>query len=319
MSFVLDGSAPAAAQAVVAPDGAAGRGSDFEIAVYYFPNYHVDPRNSAVHGAGWTEWELVKTARPRFPGHVQPKIPTWGYLDESQPEVMAQKIDAAADHGVDQFIFDWYYYEDGPFLNRCLDEGYLRAANNGRVGFALMWANHDWKNIHPVRVSEGVANAPVLYPGAVSEAKFDEIADLVVSKYFTHPGYWKIDGAPYFSFYELATFVRGVGGVENAALALRRFEAKAVRAGFPGIHLNAELESIGDLPRHFRELGIDSVTNYNWASWGEQEFPKADYEQAIGVAKGVWAECEAKYDVEFIPDVTTARDNSPRALRPTCL
>jgi hypothetical protein len=27
---------------------------------------------------------------------------------------MAQKIAAAADHGIDAFIFDWYYYDDGP-------------------------------------------------------------------------------------------------------------------------------------------------------------------------------------------------------------
>jgi len=29
-----------------------------------------------------------------------------------------QKIDAAADHGIDAFIFDWYYYNDGLFLQR---------------------------------------------------------------------------------------------------------------------------------------------------------------------------------------------------------
>ena len=38
----------------------------YEIGVYYFPNYHIDARNEAVHGAQWTEWELVKQAQPRF-------------------------------------------------------------------------------------------------------------------------------------------------------------------------------------------------------------------------------------------------------------
>lgn len=46
--------------------------------VYYFPNCHVDPRNEAIHGKGWTEWELMKQAHPRFEGHDQPKIPLWG-------------------------------------------------------------------------------------------------------------------------------------------------------------------------------------------------------------------------------------------------
>ena len=30
------------------------------VGCYYFPNYHVDPRNEKVHGPGWTEWQLVK-------------------------------------------------------------------------------------------------------------------------------------------------------------------------------------------------------------------------------------------------------------------
>jgi len=56
---------------------------------------------------------------------------------------MAQKIKAAADHGIDVFLFDWYYNAPGTFLERPLNEGYLKAPNNSRVKFALMWANHN--------------------------------------------------------------------------------------------------------------------------------------------------------------------------------
>ena len=81
---------------------------DYEVAAYYFPNYHIDPRNEAWHGTGWNEWELVRQARPRFSGHNQPKEPLWGYEDEADPAVMAKKIDAAAEHGLTSFLFDWY-------------------------------------------------------------------------------------------------------------------------------------------------------------------------------------------------------------------
>ena len=40
--------------------------SDCTVACYYFPNYHVDPRNEKQHGTGWSEWELVRRAEPRF-------------------------------------------------------------------------------------------------------------------------------------------------------------------------------------------------------------------------------------------------------------
>jgi hypothetical protein len=123
--------------------------SSVTVACYHPSNYHPnDPRNEKAKGPGWCEWELVKTAKPSFPGHHQPNVPLWGYTDESDPEAMAQKIDASADHGIDAFIFDWYCYNDGPFLDRPIDEGYLKAANHSRLKLAFMWANHDWGG-HP--------------------------------------------------------------------------------------------------------------------------------------------------------------------------
>jgi len=40
---------------------------------------------SAWKSEGWCEWELLKAAKPRFPGHYQPLQPTWGCFDESDP------------------------------------------------------------------------------------------------------------------------------------------------------------------------------------------------------------------------------------------
>ncbi len=146
-----------------------------QVASYYFGNYHPsDARNEKLKGKGWSEWELVKNAKPRFPGHQQPNVPLWGYTDESDPQAMAQKIDAAANHGVDAFIFDWYYYDDGPFLERPIDEGFLKAKNNNRLKFAFMWANHDWTDIHPYHRGEA---AKLLYPGKVTPQTFDKIGD----------------------------------------------------------------------------------------------------------------------------------------------
>ena len=167
-----------------------------QAAVYYFPNYHIDPRNEAQHGPGWTEWELVKHAAPRWPGHCQPRVPAWGYTDEAHPEQMAQKIDAAADNGISAFIFDWYWYDSGPFLQRGLEQGFLPAKNAERLKFALMWANHDWIHIHPAQYSHHPA---LLYPGAVTEHTFDYLTDYVIDRYFQHPSHWLLDGAPYFS------------------------------------------------------------------------------------------------------------------------
>ena len=81
----------------------------YKVGAYYFPNYHVDPRNERVHGPGWSEWELVKRATPRFPDHQQPNEPARGYLDEADSEVMSRKLITAAENGVDYFIFDMMF------------------------------------------------------------------------------------------------------------------------------------------------------------------------------------------------------------------
>ena len=47
----------------------------------------MDPHNEKIHGANWTEWNLLKQAKPRFPGHLQPNIPLWGYEMDNDPAV----------------------------------------------------------------------------------------------------------------------------------------------------------------------------------------------------------------------------------------
>ena len=102
----------------------------FSTQAWYFPNWHVTPLNEKWHGKGWTEWQVVKYATPLFEGHLQPKIPLWGYEDEADPTVFSKKIREAKRHGIDGFIFDFYWFSDlGPYRRECLDEGFLGAEN----------------------------------------------------------------------------------------------------------------------------------------------------------------------------------------------
>ena len=56
---------------------------------------------------------------------------------------------AAQAHGIDGFLFDWYWYAEkgkagGPFLDAALEQGFLKMQNDHDFKFALMWANQDW-------------------------------------------------------------------------------------------------------------------------------------------------------------------------------
>jgi hypothetical protein len=292
---------------------------DVTIAAYYFPEYHPDARNAKWHGAKWTEWELIKRAEPRFPGHQQPKVPAWGYEDESDPLVMERKIAAAADHGVDVLLFDWYWYEDGPFLERCLEEGFLKAGNVGRTRFAIMWANHDWSSAHPAsRAGKG----PLLAAGGVSRKAFDAAVERTIERYFRHPSYWRLGDGLYYSFYNLPTLIEGLGGLDETRRALDDFRERTRAAGLGEIHFNAIQQStpIDTRPEDFekfdadlRALGFDSVTAYIW-HW-KRLFSSLINEYAGIREKCVadWDKYTARYSLPYFPNVTVGWDNTPRA------
>jgi len=312
----------ALALATLYSDTTADAADAITVASYYFPNYHPgDPRNVVEKGEGWSEWKLVKDARPRFPGHHQPNVPLWGYEDESDPAVMAKKIDAAADHGIGAFIFDWYYYEDGPFLNRCLDQGYLTAPNRERVKFSLMWANHDWFDIMPYKHE---SPRKLLYPARISTETFERLSAHVIKDYFLQPSYWRIDGKPYFSFYDLSALMENFGSVEATRTALDAFRAKAVAAGLPGLHLNAVVWGQPILPGEkapidpkvlVAALGFDSVTSYVWVHHAQLPEQQTDYSFVRDQYFAYWDRAEAMFDVPYYPNVSMGWDPSPRCFQ----
>ncbi|MCU6712721.1 glycoside hydrolase family 99-like domain-containing protein [Paenibacillus sp. J5C_2022] len=294
-----------------------------EIAAYYFPNYHEDLRNEIWHGKGWTEWDLVKRATPRFEGHEQPKIPEWGYEDESNPTVMERKIAAAADHGLTSFIFDWYWYEDGPYLNKALEKGFLGAANVERLKFCLMWANHDWSDIHPAP-----RNKPyhTLAKGAVSKEAFVAATDYMIENYFSHPSYMRVNGGLYFSIYELMSLIKGIGGsLEITKEVLNDFRARVHRAGLGELHLNAVVwgiqnlpgeELISDVNGYLDKLGFDSITSYVWIHHNEMpDFPCTDYAVFREMNILDFKLFTDRYSLPYFPNVTVGWDPSPRTIQ----
>ncbi|MBX3255304.1 MAG: glycoside hydrolase family 99-like domain-containing protein [Chitinophagaceae bacterium] len=291
---------------------------NYEVGVYYFPNYHVDKRNEAHFGKGWTEWELVKAAKPRFANHDQPKVPVWGYTDEADPKQMAKKIAAAASHGIDAFIFDWYYYDDGPFLERGLEEGFMKAKNNHLLKFSLMWANHDWEDIHPY--TQGKPHK-ILYPGTITPATWDKMTDMIIERYFKHPSYWLIDGAPYFSIYELSKLQESFGSVEATAAALAAFRKKTIAAGFKDLNLNAVVwgnpilpgeRSVTDPAALVKKLGFNSFTSYVWI----HHVPLNDQVVLYDIVKKAYLQYAEKaiatFPMPYYPNASVGWDPSPR-------
>jgi hypothetical protein len=175
--------------------------SSCDVAAYYWPAYHDEPLWRPFFRGTEGEWEIIRNAKPKWEGHNQPRVPLWGFEDESDPRVMAKKIRAAAAHSVNVLVFDWYWYRQAPFLEQTIDEGFLKADNNHLVNFYLMWANHDATTLWDLRRS---AKSEVIWPGSVDRKNFDAVAERVIEKYFHHPSYYRIEGKPVFSIYDIS-------------------------------------------------------------------------------------------------------------------
>ena len=136
--------------------------SDYYVAAYVWPSCHDDSLGrEMLWPEGTGEWEVIKKGNPRFDGHYQPRQPLWGYEMDNDPKVVEKWIDAATDHGVNVFVYDWYWYDGGPYLESALNDGFLKARNNEKMKFYIMWANHDVKynywNYHRYRDNTSIS------------------------------------------------------------------------------------------------------------------------------------------------------------------
>ncbi len=281
----------------------------YNVAAYIWPSCHHDERfGDMLWPEGTGEWEVIKKGDARFKGHYQPKVPLWGYEMDDDPKVMEKWIDAATDHGINTFIFDWYWFDEGPFLESSLNNGFLKANNRDKMNFYLMWANHDVRrnywNVHKFK-----DDTSLLWDGAVDLANFKIIVDRVIKNYFSQPNYFKIDGMPVFSIFSLRNLLEGLGGIEKTAEALDYFREKTKAAGFPDLHIQLIIYGEPDQERleTHKALKINSLSQYNWGWMKEQ-----DYMKWAAKAIDIRTNWDSSQELPFFTNVSIGWDDTPR-------
>lgn len=282
-----------------------------EIAAIYFPSWHNEPRRNDRHHDGFTEWELIQAGRPRFDGHYQPQVPTLGYLDETIPENMQRSCDLATQAGIDAFLWDWYWYDGADFLNRPLNETFLTLHDPG-IKFALMWANHDWVHVFPARVGQ---KPELVFKGGIDLDEFTRMTDVIIDRYLTHPQYWRINGAAWFTIFRVNEVINGVGGFLTAKDALEDFRRRAREAGAGELHLNAMGGYDEYTPSQLVQLGLDTVGTYGWNAQWEKTPPTTltyEYEQWRANGQQEWEDLRGKHTLEVIPTVAMGWDSTTR-------
>lgn len=300
----------------------------YDIAAYIWPAYTgSEPRTRIFWPEGIGEWQTVKRdhSKPEH-GYTWARKPLWGYVDEADPTVMQMQIEEATKHGVNVFIYDWYWYDGRPFLEQCLNNGFLKAKNCADMRFYIMWANHNANYTWDYRNSSTFDTD--IWQGAVTATQFHEIGMRWLTQYFTLDNYYKIDGEPVVAIYDIANFINGLGGIDAAAEQMQWLRDEAKKHGLPGVHF--QLIKWGDTPVNLsgvdggavavspelvRRLGFQSLTHYQIVHFTDVT---RDYADILPDMIKEWNTTREAFGIPYFPHVSIGWDNNPRftAFRP---
>ena len=269
-----------------------------EIGAYYYPGWHDKD--------GFNEWNLLKEAKPYFEGHNQPRVPLEGYINDSKIETVKHQTELAQKHGIDHFIFDWYWKHGERELEEPL-KAFLKSDTN--MKFSLMWA---WKL--PKR------DLPA-YKGYVSKKEderwietstedFKNILDYCIDNYFNDKRYQYIDDKPVITMYYLGGLINNMGK-EAFGEMLHEGKKYMKEKGFKGLFLSGVVTE----PIDVFGLELDALTGYNFlADFKSQELIQ-DYNKLSKERVKEWSKIKEKGKLPYIPSISAGWDTTPRGER----
>lgn len=276
-----------------------------EICAYYYPGWHDRP------GVNCSEWDLVRSAEPYFSGHYQPRVPLNGYYDDTSISTIEKQASLAASHGIDAFIFLWYWkrgkVECGLALNHFMQiESPMR--------FSLMWC---WKlpksdlPAHPGVESESEADRWV----ETDAEDFERLIDHCCSQYFSHSGYRTMHGRPILLLYSVEGFREQLGD-DGLRSMLKAGRKRALSHGYPDLFLVGVTKSVVDV----QGLGFDALSGYNSILVPSETSPCIqDYSELYPARASAWREMSQMHGIPYVPSVSTGWDATPRGIRVTDL
>lgn len=204
--------------------------SKFRVVTIYLPQFHPFKENDEWWGKGFTEWTNVTKARPLFPGHYQPHLPSdLGFYDLRVPEVREEQAQMAKEAGIYGFCYYHYWFNGHQLMERPLQE--VLSSHSPDFPFMLCWANENW-----TRAWDGM-NRNVLIEQNYNLEDDREHINYLIKKVFSDPRYIRIDNKPVFAIYRSTLFPdikktlaiwREEAAKQGMGLYICRFESFAI-------------------------------------------------------------------------------------------
>jgi hypothetical protein len=247
--------------------------SEYNIGAYYFPGWSLD-----------SHWDPIRS----FPQ----RMPALGYYAEGDPQVLDWQIKWAAEHGIKFFAVDWYWNSSGG------------AAPPGEIpnGFLRAYAAASYRDSMKfcIAYADGEGSA------VTSVGVFEIIAKAWIKKYFSQPGYLKIDGKPVVFIIGPGLLDANLGG--SAAQALDEARQLAKTAGLGGIYFIADTgpSQVGE----FVADGYDALSAYNYPGVGTNDPDESPFNGLVSAYPGVWDTIIDSSSIPYL--IPTIRGWDPR-------
>lgn len=193
-----------------------------KVIAFYLPQFHTIPENDLWWGKGFTDWVNVKTAKPLFKEHIQPRIPlNHNYYDLSSPETLHWQADLARKYNVYGFCFYHYWFNGKLLLEKPAE--LLLKNRDITAHYCFSWANEPW-----ARTWDGKGHQILMPQEYGSKEDWEKHFDYLLP-FFMDSRYIKEDNCPMFLIYKSAS-------IPCAAEMMNYWNSLAQKAGFNGIH-----------------------------------------------------------------------------------
>ena len=196
----------------------------------YFPQYHTVPENDRFHGAGFTEWTLLKPLKD-YPGLMKPLSEEQGglgYYNLTFQHTRRRQAELATIAGVHGFVYYHYWFsgEKAPKDHLVMHKVPEWVLEDGQPDkpFMLSWANEPW-----TRTWVGAEEDVLLSQEYGDEKEWIEHFNYLL-KFFKHPNYIRVNDKPAFAIYRIGHFQ------EKLPVMLRLWNSMAQQNGLKGIH-----------------------------------------------------------------------------------
>lgn len=194
---------------------------------YFLPQFHETEENNEWWGEGFTEWTNVKSAKPLYKKHNQPKKPL-KYYNLLNKETVEWQTNLSKENGIYGFCYYHYWFSGRKILEKPA-ENLLNWVDIPQK-FMFCWANHSWKK------TWNGTNELLIKQEYGHEDEWDEHITYLLN-FFKDDRYIKKDNKPVFMLYSANT-------IDDLDKRIAYYNDRCIKEGFSGIYIIESMNNI---------------------------------------------------------------------------